>query len=277
MDIRVDLHLHSTASDGRWTPEQLVAEVKQAGIDLFAVTDHDSLGSLRETAALVQGNGLRFLPGVELSATLDGQLYHLLGYAFDMADPALNAFVQANNARLAEGGDEAIRLLIEAGYPISLDQYATYTWDRRRGGWKALNYLIDNGFCRDVHSYFGELFGESVPHPWPTFPSPEEVIAAVQGAGGVVVLAHPGAGFYHCRDLSCLDALLDMGVEGLECYSSHHDETITERLLDYCRNREVLITGGSDCHGGFAGRALGVPRIYAGNLRLDDLEERAIW
>ena len=100
--------------------------------------------------------------------------------------------------------------------------------------------------------------------------------AGVQGAGGVVVLAHPGASFYRCRDLSCLDELLEMGVEGLECYSSHHDEPFTERLLDYCRSRQVLITGGSDCHGGFAGRALGVPRIYFGDLRLGDLEERAL-
>jgi predicted metal-dependent phosphoesterase TrpH len=276
MDIRVDLHLHTTASDGRWTPEELVAEVQRSGIDLFAVTDHDSLGSLAATAGCVQGNALRFLPGVEISARLHGQLYHLLAYGFDRTDPALNALVEANEARLLSSNDEAIRLLIQAGYPISLDDYATYSWDRRRGGWKAVNFLIDRGLCGDVQSYFGRLFGGELAHPQADFPPPEQVITIARQASGVVVLAHPGAGFYNGTDDRQLDQLLGMGLQGLECYSFHHSEATTRHFLDYCRRRDLLITGGSDCHGGFAGRALGVPPVYVSDLRLGKLEEMLI-
>jgi predicted metal-dependent phosphoesterase TrpH len=99
MDHRADLHLHTTASDGTWTPEQLVVKVQQAGIGLFAVTDHDSLGGLARTTELVRGSGLRFLAGVELSTRLDGQIVHLLAYGFDPADPMLVSFVQANETR----------------------------------------------------------------------------------------------------------------------------------------------------------------------------------
>ncbi len=276
MDLRTDLHLHTTASDGRWTPEQLIAQVRQAGIGLFSITDHDSLDGLAPAADRVRGTGLHFLPGVELSARLNGQLYHLLAYGFSTADPALNALVQANEVRLLAASDDAIQLLVDAGHPISLDDYATYTWNRGRGGWKSINFLIDRGLCRDVHSYFDELFTGDLAHPEASFPPPEEVLAVARGAGGVAVLAHPGASFYNGLDTARLDELVDMGLQGLECYSFHHDVTTTRRFLDYCRSRDLFITGGSDCHGGFAGRAIGVPPVHASDLRLGVLEERIV-
>jgi hypothetical protein len=276
MDLRADLHLHTTASDGRWTPQQLIRELQRVGIGLFSVTDHDSLGGLAETADRVQGTGLRFLPGVELSTRLNGQVYHLLGYGFEPAEPRLVAFTRSNGARLHGASDDAVKLLAEVGYPISLDEYASYTWDRQRGGWKALNYLIDQGLCRDVHSYFSELFGDRVVHPQPDYPSPERVIDAVRQAGGVVVLAHPGAYFYNGLNYRRLDELVETGLAGVECYSFHHDAETTRFFLDYCDSRDLLVTGGSDSHGGFAGRALGVPPVYANDLRLGMLLEHAV-
>lgn len=275
MDVRADLHLHTVASDGRWMPKELIAQVREAGIGLFAVTDHDSLGSLAEVTDLVRGNGLQFLPGVELSARIGDQVYHLLAYGFDAGDLELNALAKDNNARLIASSDEAIYLLKRAGYPIPLEAYGPYTWDRRRGGWKALNFLVDNGICRDVRSYF-EIFGNGMPHPQAEFPSPERVISVAQKAGGVVSLAHPGASFYNGAGVKQLDELVEMGLQGLECYSFHHDEAATRGYLDYCDSRNLLVTGGSDSHGGFAGRALGVPPVHAGDLRLGELEERIL-
>jgi hypothetical protein len=251
-------------------------ELLKAGIGLFAVTDHDSLGSLTRMAELTRQAGLRFLPGVEISSRLNGQAYHLLAYGIDPADPELRAFVQANEARLIGASDEALRLLANSGLPISLEEYESYTWDRRRGGWKALNYLIDHGICRDVHSYFDELFVGDLAHPEAAFPPPEEVIAMARAAGGTVVLAHPGARFYNGLNDARLDELVEMGLQGLECFASYHDEDTTRRFLDYCRSRDLLITGGSDSHGGFAGRALGRPIVYASDLRLGALEDQLV-
>jgi predicted metal-dependent phosphoesterase TrpH len=274
MDLRADLHLHTTASDGCWTPEQLVEEVRQTGIGLFAVTDHDSLGSLRVTADLIRGSGLSFLPGAELSACMGGQLYHLLAYGIDPHDPTLNSLVLASNLRLQAASDDAIAMLVKAGFDITLDDYVAYDWDRRRGGWKALNFLIDRGFCRDVRSYFDELFVGRLAHPQADFPPPELLIAAAQNAGGLVVLAHPGARSYNGLGRERLDDLVDMGLSGLECYSMHHDAMTTLRFLEYCRGRDLLITGGSDCHGGLVQRSLGHPLVYAHELRLGPLQER---
>ena len=271
MDLRVDLHLHTTASDGRWPPEQLIDKVRRAGIDFFAVTDHDSLASLAETANLVRGSGLRFLPGVELSSQVNGQIYHLLAYGFDPENRALRELASSNSARLADSGDEAIRLLVDLGQRVSLEEYACYSWDRRRGGWKGLNFLIDQGICSGVHEYF-RIFDE-IGHPQAEFPPVDQVVDCVHQASGVVVLAHPGASFYNGLDRERLDLLLEMGVGGLECFSFHHDEVTIRDFLNYCRSRDLLVTGGSDCHGGFAGRALGVPPVYATDLRLGRLEE----
>jgi hypothetical protein len=222
-------------------------------------------------ARRVRGTGLRFLPGVEISSCLRGQTYHLLAFGFDRADPSLNAFVRANEERLAWANYEAVRLLIQSGYSLSLDEYADYTWDRSRGGWKALNFLIDRGLCRDVRSYFGELFGNHLTHPQADFPSPEEVIQVVHRAGGEVILAHPGVPFYNGLDDRRLDELVEMGLAGLECFATHHDEATTRRFLEYSRRRNLLITGGSDSHGGFAGRELGRPVVYSDDLRLGRL------
>ena len=275
MDAKADLHLHSVASDGRWTPEELIAQVQAADIGLFSVTDHASLGSLVEVTDLVRGSGLRFLPGVELSARSNGRIYHLLAYGFDITDRMLNRLAEENNRRLIASSDEAVVLLAQAGYPIPLEEYEPYTWDRRRGGWKALNFLVDHGICQGVGSYF-ELFDNGLVHPQADFASPERVISVAQGAGGVVSLAHPGASFHEDVGVEQLDELVDMGLQGVECYSFHHDAAATRGYLDYCASRNLLVTGGSDCHGGFAGRALGVPPVRASDLRLGDLEERIL-
>ncbi len=275
MDERADLHLHTTASDGRWPPGQLIDEVQRAGIGLFSVTDHDSLGSLAEVSQLVRGSGLCFLPGVELSARLDGQVYHLLAYGFDVNDSGLVELVAENNARLTSADDVVVDLLAEAGYSVSPGDYAGYRWDRRRGGWKALNYLIDQGLCRDTRDYFERLL-RGIDRPDPDFPSPEEIVSMVWRAGGVAILAHPGASFYNGLSVSQLDQLVDMGVAGLECYSFHHDEEATRGFVSYCLDRNLLITGGSDCHGGFVGRPLGVPLIYSRDLKLGDLRDKGI-
>lgn len=274
MDVRVDLHLHTTASDGRWSPEELVDQVRRAHIGVFAVTDHDSLGNLKETVELVRGSGLRFLPGVELSSALNGQDYHFLAYGFDLGNQALTDLVVANNARLSGSSDQAVSLLAALGYRVSLEDYARYSWDRRRGGWKALNYLIDQGLCGDVHEYF-RMFAE-IGHPRAKFPPVDEVIDCVRRASGTVILAHPGVSFYNDVDEERLDLLVEMGLSGLECYSFHHDRTETRRYLEYCRSRDLYITGGSDCHGGFAGREIGVPPVFGHDLRLGSLVDRMI-
>lgn len=275
--MRADLHIHTTASDGCWTPERLVEEVRATGIGLFAVADHDRLDSVAPTEALVRGSGLAFLRGVELSITLDGVLFHILGYGFELENSPLHDLAQANWEKLTSTNEESIRRLVAAGYPIAPEDYAAYEYDRTRGGWKSLNFLIDQGLCTDARDFFERLYVGELRPPWPTFPHPSEVARIVREAGGVPVLAHPGMSL---RDSgvskATLTPFLDFGIRGLECYSPYHDEATTCFCLEFCQRHDLLVTAGSDCHGGFVSRQLGVPIVDTAELRLGELEERII-
>jgi len=269
-----DLHIHTVASDGRWTPEQVVVEVQVRDIGLFAIADHDSVASVSLAETLAREAGLAFLHGVEVSTLLDGHLFHVLAYGFDLDNPTLVALLRANRAKLDQQNDDIIRRLLTAGYEIDLDDYAAYKYDHTRGGWKVLNFLIDRGFCTGPRDYFSKLMAH-LPAEWPSFPHPAEAIAIIREAGGVPVLAHPGASLRHTGVTGeVLCPFLDFGIAGLECYSHYHDEATTCFCLDWCKRHDLLITGGSDCHGGFVGRELGVPAVDITDLRLGELEER---
>jgi predicted metal-dependent phosphoesterase TrpH len=281
-DRRVDLHIHTTASDGRWTPPSLIEALQETGISLFAVTDHDSVGSVAVAEALAREAGLAFLRGVEISTKVDGRLMHVLAYGYDPDHAPLIDFIQQNEARLQAYDDELLQRLVDAGYDLDLAHYQAYTWDRRRGGWKSLNYLIDQGLCRDVHSFFNELFVGELEADFPDFPTPEEAIPLIREGGGVPVWAHPATSLSRDRryrpeeDETVVARMVGWGIEGLECYTCHHDDAWTGRLVAWARQYDLLVTGGSDSHGGFAGRHLGRPDIALQQLRLGPLMERII-
>jgi predicted metal-dependent phosphoesterase TrpH len=274
--MRADLHIHTTASDGCWPPERAVAEIKAYSIGLFAITDHDTIASVRPAKALAREAGLAFLHGVEVSAWLDGHLFHILAYGFDLDNQPLAKLLRENRAKLDRSNDDLIQRLIGDGYPIDLDDYLAYEYDRTRGAWKAYNYLLDRGFCTDVQDYFDNLSTEMTPSML-TLPHPAEVIAAIRQAGGAPILAHPGASL---RDegvtTEMLDSFLEFGVAGVECYHRYNDKATTRLCLNWCAHHELLVTGGSDCHGGLVGRELGTPPVDTADLRLGELEKRII-
>jgi len=272
--MRTDLHIHTTASDGRWTPAQVIVEAQRRGIGLLAITDHDSIAHVLRGETLAREAGLSFLHGVEVSTRLDGRIFHVLAYGFDLDHPAFAALLRDNRARLDWASDDIVHRLVAAGYELDLQDYAVYEYDRARGGWKALNFLIDQGLCSDLRDYFSNL-GPQFPAEPPPFPHPAEAIAAIRDASGVPILAHPGASLNHAAVTEeTLRPFLDHGIAGLECYSYSHDEATTRFCLDWCARHDLLITGGSDCHGGFVERELGVPILDVADLRLGQLVER---
>lgn len=273
--MRVDLHIHTQASDGTWTPAQAVEHVRAIGIGLFAITDHDSIDNVAAVESLVRGTGLRFLRGVEVSTSLNGSLYHVTAYGFDPTNQALQALVSSNRQRLEDANRESLDRLRRDGFSIDLDVYDTYENDPTRGGWASLNYLIDQGLCTGVGDYW-QLFNEDRPTPFPTFPPPAEVVSIIADAGGVPILAHPGASWLPTSGED-LETFRRAGIRGLECYATHHDEAKTRGFVAWCRRHDLLVTGGSDCHGEFIpSRKLGLPYVELADLRLDELQDSII-
>ncbi len=272
--VRVDLHIHTTASDGTWMPAETVAAVRAAGVGLFAVTDHDTAASVALTARLAAAAGLDFLPGVEISVTLAGHLFHVLGYGIDPEGAVLQRILVANTALMEEVDHDSIRKLVAAGFPVDYAEFCAYHHDPGRGGWKSLSYLIDKGLCTGVGDFFAELFNAKRGIVFPDFPHPAEAIAAIKAAGGVPVLAHPGSDFHGPALEETLEMFAAEDIEGVECFHLCHDAATTRRAVEWCDRRDLLITGGSDCHGGFVpARRLGVPEIRLGQLRLGALAD----
>jgi hypothetical protein len=278
-EVRVDIHIHTQASDGVWSPEELLQEVRREEIELFAVTDHDTTANVEETARLARQAELRFLRGVEFNTGLDGRIVHILGYDIDLASAPLQELAEGNRRMMAETDYRILQLLEREGYPIDWEKFEAYDYDRSRGGFKGLNFCIDEGFCSDVSDFFGRLFAAPRRLPYPEYPHPAAAIAAIRSAGGVPVLAHPfgsigGAGSADWQAL--FRRLLEAGIAGMECHTPYHSEEQSAAARAFCDEHGLLITGGSDTHGHFTvRRKLGRPKVFAHQLRLGELLERA--
>lgn len=270
--MRADLHIHTTASDGTWTPAELVSQAAAAGLGAIAVTDHDSVANVGETAVLAAAAGLKFIPAAEICATKGQIMFHILGYGIDIDNKRLLELLQYNEALLEQKDIDSIAVLEKEGWAVSTKEFAGYSYDRRRGGWRALAYLQDKGLCRDVNDFFGRIFTKEHKLGFPEFLPVAEVIAAIHAAGGAAICAHAASGFHGPGlDLE-LELLSEEALDGFECYHSGHSAENTRKLLQYCRSRGLMISGGSDCHGLFVpGRPLGKPVIDTDDLYLPGL------
>lgn len=184
MSVRADLHIHTTASDGTWTPAELIAEAQKQQLGLIAVTDHDSVANVAEAMTLAATAGITVLPAAEICSTKEDLSFHILGYGIDIHNKQLLELMQHNEALLEQKDVDSIHLLARDGWPVDEAEFARYTYDRRRGGWRALAYLIDKGLCTGVGDFFKRIFTPEHDLGFPEFPPISEVITAIHAAGG---------------------------------------------------------------------------------------------
>lgn len=270
--IRADLHIHTTASDGTWTPQELIEKAAAAGIGAIAVTDHDSVANVAETAVLAAQAGIKFLPAAEICATKNDIMFHILSYGVDIQNKRLLELLHHNEALLEQKDIDSIAILEKEHWPVSVKEFQQYDYDRRRGGWRALAYLQDKGLCRDVNDFFSRIFTKEHHLGFPEFPPVDEVIKVIHQAGGAAVCAHAASGFHGPGLQKVLSLLEEEHFDGFECYHSEHTEEDTQALLQYCRARKLMISGGSDTHGTFVKkRILGHPEITVDDLYLPGL------
>ncbi|MFD7878717.1 PHP domain-containing protein [Streptomyces sp. NPDC059766] len=266
--MRIDLHCHSTASDGTDTPAELVRNAAAAGLDVVALTDHDSTrGYAEATAALPQG--LTLVTGAELSCRVDGVGMHMLAYLFDPEEPALLAereLVRDDRVPRAQG---MIAKLNELGVPVTWQQVARIAGDGSVGRPHVATALVELGVVPSVGDAFtpdwladgGRAFVEK--HETDPF----EAIRLVKAAGGVTVFAHPAAA-KRGRTVpeSTIAELAAAGLDGIEVDHMDHDEDTRVRLRGLAADLGLLVTGSSDYHGSRKTVALGAytthPDVY---------------
>ncbi len=270
--MKIDLHVHTTASDGSWSPQQLVSQAQRAGIACLAVTDHDTTAHVAVTADLAEAAGLAFIKGVEICTTLKGQSFHILGYGIDTGNENLQHLLHHNTKLMEETDHDSMVKLIACGLPIDLQEYETYRHNPARGGWKSLSFLIDKGLCHSAGDFFSELFTSERGITFPEFPLPSQAIAVIRDAGGFPVLAHPGSAFHGHELDEALNTFGREDIAGIECYHPSHQTETTRDAIAWCHRHSKLITGGSDCHGEFIpDRKLGYPSITIDQLQLGEI------
>jgi hypothetical protein len=242
----IDLHLHTTASDGTDTPAELVRACRAAGLSTMAVTDHDTVAALAESATEAGSAGIAFVPGIEITAAWHRRDVHVLGYFIDPGSAALGAFLRAqvdNRLRRARAvGDK----LASLGAPIDIEALIA-----RLNGQPLLRphiaaALVEAGHAADGVDAFDRYIGEGRPaYVGRRGAAPADVVRIIRDAGGLSSMAHPGV----TRADELIPALADAGLDAIEAYHTDHAPEDTARYLALARRLGLGVTGGSDFHG----------------------------
>lgn len=269
--MRIDLHTHSTASDGTDTPAQLVRNAAAAGLDVVALTDHDTTRGYAEAVAALEGldRGLTLVTGAELSCRLDGVGLHMLAYLFDPDEPELARERELVRDDRVPRAKAMIGKLRELGVPVTWEQVARIAGDGSVGRPHIAEALVELGVVPTVSDAFtadwladgGRAYAEK--HELDPF----DAIRLVKAAGGVTVFAHPAAVKRgQVVPETALAALAAAGLDGVEADHMDHDPATRTRLHGLAADLGLLATGSSDYHGSRKTCVLGEfttdPEIY---------------
>ena len=245
----IDLHLHTTASDGRCDPTELARRAWVAGIHILGVTDHDTVAALSEMASRAAAYGIETIPGIEITAVWGERDVHVMGYFFDPESPALTMFLTAQRADRVRRVHEMASKLEELGKPIDvkrLTEPSATKPDRSLGRPLVAWALVRAGHVRDVRQAFDELIGEGRPAYVARRGSPPAgVLDIIHQAGGIASLAHPGLLGHD----ELIPELARSGLNAIEAYHSDQDPVVTAHYLQVAARYGLAVSGGSDYHG----------------------------
>ena len=268
-----DLHMHSYYSDGTMSPREIVEDAKKRNVQLIAITDHNVLDSYTELKEAAEEFGIKVIRGVEIDARFEDIVVHILAYNFEDNENLFNLVHKAKN-ELLETSIELIKRMENDYENISSEDYEAYDYDKRKGGWKGIQYLFDRGITSELFEgvkYYGKY---KCGHEYFDYPTVEEVVKAVHEANGYVVLAHP-CNYYKNNTkeevLEKLEKFKSIGIDGVECYYPANSEMMTETCVEFCKNNDMIITVGSDSHGEFGAVSKGI-EYYIGAVKKDSSE-----
>ena len=245
----IDLHMHTTASDGRCTPEELVERAHAVGIRTMSVTDHDTMAGVQPATQAARRLGMTVIPGIEITTVHRGKDVHMLAYFLAEDAPGLQELLSSQRRQRVERAMEIAARLAGLGAPIDVQPFIDAA---SAPGGKAIarpqiaQALIAAGHVSSVQEAFDRFLAEDSPAYVPhRGASPADVVALIQTRGGVASLAHPG---YRPQD-DIIPGLVEAGMRAIEAFHSSHDEAATAHYLALAARHGLVVTGGSDYHG----------------------------
>lgn len=255
----VDLHLHTTASDGSLNPRRLVELAATLGITVIAVSDHDTVNGIDEALATGKSLGVEVIPAIELSSKYNSRDVHILGFFIGYKNEQLLASLKHLRDARFERAKKIINCLQGLGLDISMDEIKTAAGPTSVGRPHIARILLAKGYVSSFGDAFTKYLKNGAPCYFEKFVySTKEAISLIHKSGGIAVFAHPG--------LAKLDEhipeLVEMGLDGIEAYHSEHTPEMTERYKAIAKDYGLIITGGSDCHGESSSRGLRMGTVY---------------
>jgi 3',5'-nucleoside bisphosphate phosphatase len=249
--LNLDLHSHSTFSDGTLTPAELINRAVERGVTVLALTDHDDTGGLEAARAATAGHDIRLIDGVEISVTWNGQTIHVVGLGIDPADAALQAGLAATRGGRAGRADKIIAAFDALGISGSREGAQQYASNPQLiGRTHFARFLVRQGVVKDIKTAFKRFLGGGqpcyVPHQWATLGA---AVSWINGSGGTAVLAHPGR---YPLDTAQMRVLLaefrDLGGAAIEVVSSSHRPHHCTAFAAHARQFGLAASAGSDFH-----------------------------
>jgi len=265
----IDLHCHSTVSDGELAPADVVARAHAQGVDVLALTDHDEVGGVAEATRAAQGLGMTLVPGVEVSVTWANKTVHIVGLQVDIDHPGLLAgLAQTRSGRLGRAAEMGRRLAgqgIDGAYEGALALAGNRNLVSRT---HFARFLVDGGYCANIQEVFERFLGPGqpafVPMQWSKL---EDAVGWIRAAGGQAVIAHPGRYDYTPNAFHALyETFRDLGGEGIEVVTGSHSPDQYAEYAQVARQYGFLASRGSDFHAPGEGRVDlgGLPPLPAG-------------
>ena len=245
----IDLHTHTTASDGRCAPAELVLRASAAGVTVLSVTDHDTVAAAAAASATCAETGVEFVPGIEITAVSRDTDVHVLGYFLGVESPSLQTFLAAQRLRRIDRLREIVARLALFDIHLDADALAQPAIDDPSTSagrpWIA-RALVAAGHVASTGVAFEKWLSRGRPAFVPRLAaSPEEVVGLIHNAGGLASLAHPGL----LRHDEWIPTFVNAGLDALEAFHTDHDADTRDRYVQLARRYGVLVSGGSDYHG----------------------------
>jgi predicted metal-dependent phosphoesterase TrpH len=269
---RADLHVHTTFSDGQLPPATVVEKAAELGLVAVGITDHDAIGGVSEALARGTEIGIVVVPGVEISAGIDFQEIHILGYFMDHADEVLQKrLIEFQSARVDRilGMLERLKSL---GIVIDADRVFTLSGEGAVGRPHIAKALLEEGYVGSIEEAFQTLIGDKGPAYVPRRRvSPEDAMKIIHAAGGVAGWAHPGLEGHD----EWIDEFITLGLDFLEVVHPEHSPVETREYEAMAQQKGLIATGGSDCHGFRIDGKLALGRYTVESSIIDRLQERS--
>ncbi|MBK7865139.1 MAG: PHP domain-containing protein [Archangiaceae bacterium] len=263
----IDLHSHTTASDGQHEPAELIRLAHEAKVTTLAVTDHDTVAGLPACAAAAKGLGMTLVNGIEITAFLHRREVHVLGHFVNPEEAGLMSFALRLKGEREQRMIAMVEKMRSLGYPVTMEQVRALAGDTHFARPHLARVLVELGFCTSTKDAFDRFLADGRPGAVPRFELPAaDAVRIIKAAGGAATIAHPGVSKIQQHDLA---ALKEVGLVGVEVEHSDHPPSLREKLHKIAKELDLVPTAGSDYHGPKV-----APNRHFGSasMRMEDLD-----